>query len=422
MRHLGRLQPRLLIQPACASLTLLVGTDMTASNLAANSVFCPPALARYTPRSAVAATARVLHVINGEHFSGAERVQQLLGRGLPEFGFEADFACVKPGKFPELCGLPEQRVLTVPMQGRFDWTVVGKLARVVSERKIDILHAHTPRTALVTSLLARKTGLPWVYHVHSPTARDSTRGTLNRVNQWIERHALRSCQQLITVSRSLRREMLRCGVSRERLAVVPNGVPAIEPIQAHLRQNESTWRLGLIALMRPRKGVEVALQAMKLLKERQLAVTLELIGGFETPAYQQQTLELLRSLGLEDCVHWSGFTNDIPSAIRGLDAMLLPSLFGEGMPMVVLEALAAAVPVVATRVEGTPEVVRDGIEGLLAEPGSATSLAQKLCQLVQDRDEWSRMSAHALARHRTSFSDERMAGRTARIYHRLLSR
>ncbi len=421
-RHLGRLQARLLVQLATASLTLIAKTDMIASNLVASSAFCPPVLAPYTSSTAAAVTARVLHVINGEHFSGAERVQQLLGRGLPKFGFEADFACVKQGKFAELCGLPEQRVISVPMQGRFDWTVVGQLAREATERKIDILHAHTPRTALIASLLALRTGLPWVYHVHSPTARDSTRGALNRVNQWIERHSLRSCQQLITVSRSLRREMLRCGVPRQRLAVVPNGVPAIEPIQTHLRQNESTWRLGLIALMRPRKGVEVALQAMKLVKQRQLSVRLELIGGFETPAYQQQILGMRRSLELEDCVHWSGFTNDIPSAIRGLDAMLLPSLFGEGMPMVVLEALAAAVPVVATRVEGTPEVVRDGVEGLLAEPGNATSLAEKIFQLVRDRDEWSRMSAQALARHRTSFSDERMAERTARIYQRLLGR
>ncbi|MEZ6079667.1 MAG: hypothetical protein R3C56_29555 [Pirellulaceae bacterium] len=67
------------------------------------------------------------------------------------------------------------------------------------------------------------------------------------------------------------------------MAVVPNGVPAIEPIQAHLRQNESTLGLDCFDASR-RKGVEVALQAMKLLKERQLPVTLELIGGFETPA------------------------------------------------------------------------------------------------------------------------------------------
>ena len=378
--------------------------NCTAGNHVAEALPSPPC-------TRVPTIARVLHVINGEHFSGAERVQQLLGRGLSKFGIEASFACVKPGKFAEFCGLPEQSVLSVPMQGRFDVKVVGRLARIVAERKIDILHAHTPRTALATSLLALRTGLPWVYHVHSPTARDSTRNIINRANQWIERFSLRNCQQLITVSRSLRREMLACGVPRQRLAVVPNGVPAIEPIDSDLRLDDSTWRLGLIALMRPRKGVEVALQAMKILKEQGRPVTLELIGGFETSAYQQQTLELIRQLDLMDCVHWSGFTSDVASAIRRLDAMLLPSLFGEGMPMVVLEALAAAVPVVATRVEGTPEVVRDGIEGLLAD---------KLVELVSDRRAWAGMSQRALLRHRTCFSDELMAERTARIYERLL--
>lgn len=406
--------------PQLASLpaSYAAGNPASGNCTAENYFAAAPAL---VPRVEVTTTARVLHVINGEHFSGAERVQQLLGRSLPKFGIEATFACVKPGKFAGLCGLPEQSILAAPMHGRFDVGVVGQLARIVAEREIDILHAHTPRTALATSLVALRTGLPWVYHVHSPTARDSTRGLVNRANQWIERFSLRNCQQLITVSRSLRREMLACGVPRSRLAVVPNGVPAIEPIDSEMRINDTTWRLGLIALMRPRKGVEVALHAMKILKDLRRPVTLELIGGFETPAYQQQTLALIRQLNLQDCVHWSGFTSDISSAIRRLDAMLLPSLFGEGMPMVVLEALAAAVPVVATRVEGTPEVVRDGIEGLLAEPGCAHSLADQLEQLVSDRRVWSAMSQRALQRHRTSFSDQLMAERTALIYQCLLA-
>ncbi len=364
---------------------------------------------------------RVLHVINGEHFSGAERVQQLLGKQLPGCGFEATFACVKPGKFPELSGLPSERVISTGMQGRFDLRVVGQLARHAAERNIDILHAHTPRTALITSLVALRTGLPWVYHVHSPTARDSTRGFVNRVNQLLESISIRGCQQLITVSRSLRREMLSRGVPRSRLSVVPNGVPAIEPIVPGERLGTSSWKLGLIALMRPRKGVEVALQAMSMLKKQQLPITLELIGGFETEDYQKQTFELLHSLQLEDCVQWSGFTSDIASAIRRLDAMVLPSLFGEGMPMVVLEALAAGVPVIATRVEGTPEVVRDGVEGLLAEPTSPRSLAEKIAQLCGDRNNWAAMSQRALHRHRSHFSDQQMAGRVAKVYQRLLN-
>jgi glycosyltransferase involved in cell wall biosynthesis len=370
-------------------------------------------------RSVTARTIKVLHVINGEHFSGAERVQQLLGKCLPEYGVQATFACVKPGKFPALCGLAESQVLPTPMRGRIDLRVVRELSRIVRSEHFEILHAHTPRTALVTSMVAMQTGVPWCYHVHSPTSRDSTRGMVNRINNWIERYSIGSCTRLLTVSKSLRREMLRLGVQRDRLTVVANGVPMIEPIDPGLRRDSANWRLGLIALMRPRKGVEVALEAMSQLNQTGLPVELELIGGFETDAYQRQILGMIEQLQLGNCVRWTGFTTDIATAIRRLDALVLPSLFGEGMPMVVLEALAAAVPVVATKVEGTPEVIRHGVEGLLAEPRSASSLAEQIQRLTSSRTAWANMSALALSRHRLHYTDQLMAKKVAEVYRNL---
>ncbi len=364
---------------------------------------------------------RVMHIINGEHFSGAERVQQLLGKRLGQFGYDPQFACVKPGKFAECCQLRKYQVLEAPMQGRLDLQVVQKLAQLVRAGGSQLLHAHTPRTALVTSLVARQTGLPWVYHVHSPTSRDSTRGLVNRVNAWIESYSIRKCDLLMTVSKSLRREMLRQGVSRRKLAVVANGVPALDPIDSQSRQSLSRWRIGMIALMRPRKGVEVALQAMQRIHRQGLPITLELIGGFETEAYQAQIMQSIQDLGLTEVVQWTGFTNDIPLALQRLDGLLLPSLFGEGMPMVVLEAISAAIPVVATRVEGTPEVIRDGVEGYLAEPRCPDSLAAKIAALAADRQRWMQLSQQALQRHRAGFSDWAMAGKVARAYDRVLS-
>ena len=106
--------------------------------------------------------------------------------------------------------------------------------------------------------------------------------------------------------------------------------------------------------------------------------------------------------------------------MRNLDAMVLPSLFGEGMPMVVLEALACGVPVIATRVEGTPEVIRDGYEGILAEPRSAASLADAIERFVSDRKAWIQMSYQAVQRHRSGFSDSQMAQKTAKVYQRVI--
>lgn len=366
------------------------------------------------------ANATVLHVINGEHFSGAERVQQLLGKRLGEFGFDARFACVKPGRFPELCGLSKPQVVETPMRGRLDLRVISQLTSYVRENSVALLHAHTPRTAMITSLVALRTGVPWVYHVHSPTSRDSTRGWVNRMNSWIEGYSISNCDCLITVSASLAKEMQRLGVAQHQLVTVPNGVPPIEPIDSRARIERSNWRLGIVALMRPRKGVEVALQAMQRLKAAGRPVTLELIGGFETDTYQEQIMAMVEDLNVQDVVQWSGFTSDVPATIRKLDALVLPSLFGEGMPMVVLEALAAAVPVVATSVEGTPEVVRDGVEGVLAEPRSVDSLVAKIEKLISDRGRWIAMSDRALARHREHYSDQRMAQGVAAAYNRVL--
>ncbi len=119
---------------------------------------------------------KVLHVVNGEHFSGAERVQSHLGRCLPRFGVTAGFACVKPGKFAEL--LREQeghwgKGYDASMQNRFDFRAAVRVRDLVREYGYQLLHAHTPRTAMITSIAAKLTGLPWIYHVHSPAARDS---------------------------------------------------------------------------------------------------------------------------------------------------------------------------------------------------------------------------------------------------------
>jgi glycosyltransferase involved in cell wall biosynthesis len=102
--------------------------------------------------------------------------------------------------------------------------------------------------------------------------------------------------------------------------------------------------------------------------------------------------------------------------------MVLPSLFGEGMPMVVLEAMALGVPVIATKVEGTPEVVRHGQEGYLATPCDPQSLATEILRFVSSRSTWTGLSQNAVERQQHKFSDDEMASKTAKIYRRVLAR
>jgi glycosyltransferase involved in cell wall biosynthesis len=177
-----------------------------------------------------------------------------------------------------------------------------------------------------------------------------------------------------------------------------------------------------VALFRPRKGIEVLLEALALLRSQGLPVRLRAVGRFETPQYERQIKALSEQLGLGKAVDWIGFTRDVPGQLREMDLFVLPSLFGEGLPMVVLEAMAAGVPVVATDVEGIPEAIRNGRDGLIAEPGSPPSLARLVSQVVRGQVDWLSLRTHALRRHARDFSDRGMAAGTAEVYRRVLGK
>ncbi|QDV43173.1 D-inositol 3-phosphate glycosyltransferase [Stieleria neptunia] len=368
------------------------------------------------------ASVRVLHIVNGEHFAGAERVQSHLGRCLPEFAVDADFACVKPGKFAKTLvehGGAWGRCFRADMKNRLDVRAAWRVRRLVRENGYDLMHAHTPRTAMIASLASRLTGLPWVYHVHSPTARDSSKRLTNHANAAVEKLSLRGCNHLITVSESLRLDCIRRGCHEEDVTVVHNGVPAVCPPRSSTPVVGGRWVLGMVALMRPRKGLEIALEAIAKLRD-QHDVRLRIIGPFETDAYKESIEDLIAELQISGLVERVGFTRNVPGELAKLDAMVLPSLYGEGLPMVVLESMAAGLPVVATRVEGTPEALTDGAQGLLAEPGDAESLAEKIEELISGVHDWQQMSDAAIERHAKDFSDVAMASRTADVYRKVL--
>lgn len=384
----------------------------------------PDQHSEFIPQTVPQQTVRVLHVVNGEHFSGAERVQMHLAHCFPKFQVRADFACLKPGKFVEQFNALESRVLPMPMRGRFDVTAGWRLAERVRAGSYQLLHAHTPRSAMVTSIASRLTGVPWVYHVHSPAARDSSRGLVNRVNDLVERASLSNCAHLITVSRSLCQEMIRQGWSDSKVTVVHNGVPTNRrprKSRPDAPKGADLWTIGMVALIRPRKGLEVLLEALRLLLDEGLTVKLKCVGPFETAEYEQSIRQRVQALRLSPHLEFTGFTKDVAGALASLDVMVLPSLYGEGLPMVVLEAMAAGVPVVATKVEGTPEAIRHGVEGLLAEPNSSRSLADQLGSLIRGAVSWEALSQQARTRHAESFSDQAMAQGVAQVYRRLLS-
>jgi glycosyltransferase involved in cell wall biosynthesis len=363
---------------------------------------------------------KVLHVINGEFYSGAERVQDLLALRLGEFGYEVSFACLKRGLFRKYCRSGQDRIISLPMRSRLDVLQGLRLARHIRENGFRLVHTHTPRSALIGRVASSLSAVPMVHHIHSPTARCSSSVIRNRVNAAVEIWSVSSAKRIIAVSGSLRVYLKERGIPEERIAVVPNGVPTPGPLAGRGTPG-GQWKIGMVALFRPRKGMEVLLESLALLKREGVAFRFLAVGNFENERYEMTLREMTARLDLSEDVEWSGFSRDVDDELRKLDIFVLPSLFGEGTPMVILEAMAAGVPVVATRVEGVPDVIRDGEEGLIVPPGNPPALASGFRRMIKGEMEWDRMRERAYRRQVEYYSDTRMAKDVAAVYDSVLN-
>jgi glycosyltransferase involved in cell wall biosynthesis len=367
----------------------------------------------------VSGTVKVLQLINGEFYSGAERVQDLLALNLEGLGFEVGFACVKPGRFPSERASKSASLHLVQMRSRFDLRCVKLVAQLVRQNRYQLIHTHSPRAALIGNLAARLVRVPMVHHVHSPTSRDTESALRNNINSFIERMSLIGVSRLIPVSRSLETHLNLQSFEAKKICMVANGVPTPGPLPSRpVPQGE--WVIGSVALFRPRKGLETLLQAFAKLRVDK-RVRLRAVGPFETPEYEESIHRLANELRVSDAIDWVGFTDDVNGQMAQMDLFVLPSLFGEGMPMVILEAMAMGVPVVASSVEGIPEVIESEESGLIFPPGDSDALASALCSTIENTVLWTRMRERAYQLQVEKYSAKSMAQGVAEVYRGVLA-
>jgi glycosyltransferase involved in cell wall biosynthesis len=307
------------------------------------------------------------------------------------------------------------------MRSKFDLASAWKIAHIVKQEGYALLHTHTPRAVMIGRIAAWLTGVPLVHHVHSPTTRDTESIWRNRQNAIVERLSLTGVARLIPVSKSLEGYLRKQGWPQARISMVANGV--VTPGALPDRPKPSVeWVIGSVALFRPRKGMEVLIQALADLRQMGYAVRLRAVGPFETIEYEKTIKEMTVRLGVADAIDWIGFAQDVDAEFVKMDVMVLPSLFGEGMPMVILEAMAVGVPVMASDVEGIPEVLEHGRTGLVVPAGNAKQLAIVLTELMNNKYDWRIMREEAYRLQVANFSDHSMAQGVARIYDDIFSK
>lgn len=367
---------------------------------------------------------RVLHVIPRMGMGGAAQVVADLLRLLDATGEFAVGLCVlgRPDPFdadappPALMGYLNSHLAL----GHAPDTVrtVRELRRVISRFNPHILHSHLWLGDVFSGFALRDTTVRHISHQHGAQPSLLECGVRPAMRRAATRLALsRSRPLFLCVSRATGEfTRLLHGAEDSRRRIVYNGIPAqrIRPVRlARTRRADDPLVVGAAGRFVPEKGIENLLRAAATLESSGCPVEVRLAGsGSSQSAYR----ELAATLGIAHRLTLSGLLRDLQAFYAGLDVFVLPTVVSEGLPISVLEAMAAGVPVVATDVGGTREAVVHNETGILVPPQDAQAIAAALRRLASADGPGERLAGRAQDRVREVFTAERMADQVADVY------
>ena len=350
---------------------------------------------------------RIVHLVIGGEVAGGQVVALRLARAARDRDDEVSFVAPETGPFTELAAREGFDVDVLALRRSFQLIAAWRLARLLRQRRADVLHTHTLAAANVLSRLAGVAArVPVVSHLH---IENHFRPATRRILAGLDNATARLAARLVAVSEDTKRAYERQGYPRGRIEVVYNGVDV--PANGGFRRNEPA-RIGEIARLCDVKGQRELLQAMARLPEARLVLAgrdLEQGGAFQDSLERES-----ERLGIRERVEF-GFHDDVPALLESLDVVALPS-WTEGLPVVLLEAMAHARPVVATPVGGTPELVVDGETGLLVPPRDPEALAAALRRLLEDPDLACRLGEAGRARVAERFTAAEQTRRILELY------
>jgi len=368
---------------------------------------------------------RILHVLaSGAVGGGTTHLLSLVG-GLDPERFEQHVACSDDG--PLLSDLARfgVRVHRVAMLGRINPAASLRLAAIILREGIDQVHFHGTRAALAACPAAFLTGRSRIYTVHGWSFHPRGSALLESVARMLEAAIARFSSRVICVGDSDRRLGLRLGILDARTCrVIPNGVLSEaflprqedrESLRAEFAIPPNCLLVSLFGRLTVQKGQKTFLEAAARLTDRDLRFML--VGDGE----DREALErLARSLDLEDRLIITGYRSDVPRLLAATDVVVLPSLW-EGLPICLLEAMAAGLPVIATAVDGSVEVVMPGKTGILVPTEHPQALAEAILFLLEHPQARAAFGTRGQERVRRLFSLSEMLRATGEVYLELAS-
>ena len=364
-----------------------------------------------------------IHVILTTAGLDPERYDSLL-----VIGKESD----REGNFLDLAKARQASYRIIPSFGRRirplrDLITLVKLFMLMRQRRPDIVHTHTAKAGALGRIAARLAGVPVVVHTFHGSVFAGYFGSLTSLFfQWVERVLALGTDAVVTVSQRVAEDLEQRGIApKEKIQVIPLGLEIDRFALVSRRRGELRRELGLapdtplvgsVGRLVPIKDLGTLLNAMVLVSKAYPKAVLLVAGdGDERDALEEEASRL----GLGSSVHFLGFREDLERIYADLDLAVNCSL-NEGTPVALIEAMAASVPVVATGVGGTPDLLEDGRLGRLVPPRDPQALAEAISHALSpegDRTEQAQLARQSVLRR---FSLERLLGDLDQLYLRLL--
>ena len=343
-----------------------------------------------------------------------------LAVALRQKGYEVAVACSVSGSLAQPlveAGVPVRPLLDRKVKRRVSLAYALGLRRLMKGARFDLVHAHVYASAAAAALASMGTGVPLVLTEHTEALWQG------RTTRLVSRFVYGRARRIIVVSSAIRRRLIkRDGVPPNLITIVPSAVATVAETAATPPELPAGLRegplVGVVARLQPEKGLDYFLKAAACVASLVPEARFIVVGD---GPLRGELGALAKHLGVGESVHFLEFRSDAREIIGLLDVLVVPSLT-EGSPLVVLEAMAAGVPVVASDVGGIPDQIRHEREGLLVPPGDPKALEVALLCLLRDPAYARVLGEEGRRRAHSEFGHGRMVRRIEEVYLEILGR
>ncbi len=363
---------------------------------------------------------KVLHLRSSGALLGAETVILELAKNSKAFGYESVIGAINNDEdpYPEFL-IPAKNHGTTAVvfngKGQADLRRLNEIKKFVRDNQIDIVHSHGYKEDFYSALLPSSLPLIATNHLWKRTSTKDYLYTL------MDTLFLRRFSIVVGVSSEITSHMLRLGL--KKTVQIANGIDCSKfanndkrpSVRTEFGIGNETIVLGMVSSLTPEKGHRIAIEALSLLKNS-CNVTLLIVGD---GPQKSNLVEQTAAAGLQEKVIFAGKRSNIPEILSSVDIFLMPS-FTEGLPMALLEAMAAGKPVIASSVGEITNVLSSQQCGKLIEPGNPHMLATSIHQFIKDTALRERTGALARERVLKKYSSIRMTQNYCRLYTLLL--